>query len=70
MNELISKFLHQCSSPSIDGDYNLDYVDQEKFAELIITECAKVCVNLQTPTNFTYKSSLEYAEAIKKHFKV
>jgi hypothetical protein len=36
MNDNIRNLLIKCSQPSIDGEYSADYVDQEKFAELII----------------------------------
>lgn len=38
MNNNLSKILEKCTQPSIDGDSHLPYVDQEKFARLLIEE--------------------------------
>lgn len=43
MNQRIRELLAQCTQESIDGPFASPYVDQEKFAELIIQECADVC---------------------------
>lgn len=68
MNKRIYELLQQCSKTSIDGEHHLPYVDQELFAQLVINECAQVCLDLQTPGLFKYKTSIEYSEEIKKHF--
>jgi hypothetical protein len=40
----------------------------EKFAELIINECATVCLSQRDPANLNYKPSEQFAEEIKRHF--
>ena len=40
MNERIKELLLKCQTESIDGHMHTRYVDQDKFAELIIAECA------------------------------
>ena len=42
----------------------------EKFAELIVRECAKVCSEQRNPANLNYKPSEQFAEAVKQHFGV
>jgi hypothetical protein len=42
----------------------------EKFAELIVRECAKVCLSQRDPANLNYKPSERFAEAVKQHFGV
>lgn len=42
----------------------------EKFAELIVQECAQVCLEQRNPGNLNYKPSEKFAEAIKQHFGV
>ncbi len=43
MNEKIKSILAKCSQESIDGPYANKYVDQAKFADLIIKECISCC---------------------------
>ena len=72
MNQLIEKFIAESTiyqgHPQIDGTY----FDKEKFAELIVRECADHCDLL-----LNHKMSSEWArgthdcsKAIKKHFGV
>lgn len=42
MNDRIKKLLVQCTHPSLDGEFATSYVDQEKFAELIVRECLDI----------------------------
>ena len=42
----------------------------EKFAELIVRECAQVCLAQRDPANLNYKPSEKFAEAVKQHFRV
>ena len=41
-----------------------------KFAELIVKECAQVCLSQRDPANLNYKPSERFAEAVKQHFGV
>ena len=68
MNKRIREFAEQCWDQRLDGRY----FDQEKFAELIVRECANHCDLL-----LDHKISSEWArgthdcsKAIKKHFGV
>jgi hypothetical protein len=42
----------------------------EKFAQLIVRECAQVCLAQRDPANLNYKPSEKFAEAVKQHFGV
>jgi len=42
MNERIRELRAQCKEESIDGPGYPDWVDQEKFAELIVRECLQI----------------------------
>ena len=42
----------------------------KKFAELIVQECARVCLAQRDPANLNYKPSVKFAEAVKEHFGV
>ena len=61
MNETIRKLLAQCKEESIDGPGYPDWVDQEKFAELIVFECTKAVMD-------GTKEGDHYAQRIEQHF--
>ena len=42
----------------------------QAFAELIVKECAQVCLSQRDPANLNYKPSERFAEAVKQHFGV
>ena len=44
MNERLRELLTQCKEESIDGPGYPDWVDHEKFAELIVRECSLICL--------------------------
>jgi hypothetical protein len=44
--------------------------EMKKFAELIVRECAQVCLSQRDPANLNYKPSERFAEAVKQHFGV
>jgi hypothetical protein len=75
MNKRIKELEKQCWSHYIDGilvDGHLHF-DVNKFAELIIAECAQACINMGN--EYEIKSAGQYqaelfAFAIKKHFGV
>jgi len=69
--------------PDVYMESDLDYLDNnleatrvffegglEKFAELIVQECARVCLSQRNPPNLNYKPSERFAEAVKQHFGV
>jgi hypothetical protein len=70
MNERIDKLL--VKSGAYFGGDGIDYsmFDANKFAELIVQECAKVCLAQRDPANLNYKPSERFAEAVKQHFGV
>jgi hypothetical protein len=67
MNERIKQLAAQCWDLKLDG---VRHFDQEQFAELIISECAEVCLAQRDPANLNYKPSVKFAEAINQHFGV
>jgi len=65
MNENIKKIALECYSPYSNFDH-------EKFAELIVTECATICNKIyfdNYPDAEDFERS-EEGDAIKKHFGV
>jgi hypothetical protein len=50
--------------------YTVTQFFEQKFAELIVRECAKVCLAQRDPANLNYKPSERFAEAVKQHFGV
>ena len=50
------------------GDDALAEEYDKKFAELLIQECANVCLAQRDPGNLNYKPSEKFAEAVKQHF--
>jgi hypothetical protein len=68
--DLIQKFLNKACWDG-QAQYELeDWLDVEKFAELIVKECANVCLAQRDPANLNYKPSERFAEAVKQHFGV
>lgn len=60
MNERITELIKQCETLDGDGDGYFTRFDKEKFAELIIRECAKVSMD----------TSRDPYDQILKHFGV
>jgi hypothetical protein len=46
------------------------YLYNQLFAELIVKECVKVCLDQRNPGNLNYKPSEMFADALKLHFGV
>ena len=66
MNERIKELEKQCWSHRVDGvlvDGHLHF-DTQKFAELIVGECASVC------ENSNYEFGTIFTKMIKEHFGV
>ena len=68
MNQLVGKLKSQCIVREMRGtnafnSYMVDRFDSEKFAELIVLECAKV-VEQNLYKNIGYNTS----RAVKRHF--
>jgi len=82
MNERIRELAEQAEQYALDNanegndedyDYSFDDDFQEKFAELIVAECAQACINMGN--DYEIKSAGQYqaelfAFAIKKRFGV
>ncbi len=64
MNKRIRELLAQCTQESIDGPFANPYVDQEKFAELIVRECCEVA-----HCNF-HVDGVTLGSIMKEHFGV
>lgn len=80
MNERIKQLLAECTQQSIDGPYDNPYVDQEKFAEIIVQDCCDILQSLSTEyvaagkiqgiDNGNQQRAIAIAEArIKAHFR-
>ncbi len=59
MNERIQALLAQCTQESIDGQFANPYVDQEKFAELIVKECADIALKSGNIANKNISAKIE-----------
>ena len=75
MNERIYTLAEQAGATRWNDELNGNSIDFspeqfEKFAELIVRECAKVCSEQRDPANLNYKPSEQFAEAVKQHFGV
>lgn len=68
MNERLKALLVQCTQESIDGQFANPYVDQEKFAELIVRECAYI--NFYKRTDISLKDAYRVSQVILEHFGV
>ena len=65
MNERIRELLEEAHRQTKGGIYNGHLSDwTEKFAELIVRECADICYNRD------YTDGSAYGEAIEEHFGV
>ena len=75
MNERINKLFGQALDQAVPETWTTLNPTQlsklkDKFAELIVKECAKVCSEQRDPANLNYKPSEQFAEAVKQHFGV
>jgi len=75
MNERIRELMAEAVTFRLDPDSNAHEAqvcpeDLELFAELIVQECAQVCLSQRDPANLNYKPSVKFAEAVKQHFGV
>ena len=73
MNERIKQLAEQAGwgkGETHDDCMQCSPFDKEKFAELIVAECAQVCLAQRDPANLNYKPSVKFAEAINQHFGV
>ena len=67
MNERIRELINEATSFKeglIEEKYDIEVFDKEKFAELIVGECASVC------ENSNYEFGTIFTKMIKEHFGV
>ena len=70
MNERIKQLIWE-TDEWLESNAQSDRWEREiKFAELIVQECAQVCLAQRDPANLNYKPSVKFAEAITQHFGV
>jgi hypothetical protein len=67
MNERIKDLLKQATTTHLSGLGEWDEVDHEKFAELIVRECAGVA-QMNTPDTEECEYTHLISEKIKEHF--
>ena len=76
MNERIKELMKQAMELKdpygYEGELGPKRLDEEKFAELIVKECAEVCKAQATydPIVLPYKPSEQFEKAIRQHFGV
>jgi hypothetical protein len=78
MNKRIQELIQQCEHTTQhsyavgDGTFEVHHFDKEKFAELIVRECARVAIQKQTENdldNIVSKNpAKDFAYALIKHF--
>jgi hypothetical protein len=66
MTDRIQELIDQATSDIM----GVKVLDKRMFAELIVRECAQVCLSQRNPANLNYKPSERFAEAVKQHFGV
>ena len=66
MNERIKKLAEQCTE-IVTGIDEVEFFDKEKFAELIVQECAEVSKRTGLLNQADYEGEM-IADAIKEHF--
>ena len=67
MNERIQELFHESMK---DRVYSLKQSEIEKFAELIVRECASLTLDFSKPSADYYHGWLDYRDEILKHFGV
>jgi len=70
MNRKFKELAEQCWDQRLDGRL---YFDQERFAELIVQECAEQSMLIgryNTPSNITPDLAIAIAVGLKEHFGV
>ena len=71
MNERIKLLAKQCTVSCIDGrGVELNEIDVEKFAELIVRECGKICDGVQEKYGQYTFTARVCKEEIKENFGV
>lgn len=68
MNQLIQELYKQAGLVGVNGHFEYDFFDPEKFAGLIIQECATL--TLDHRSDDYYQGWLDYRDEIRQHFGV
>jgi hypothetical protein len=69
MNKQIQKLIKQCTTYYNGGlGTEIEVFDKEKFAQLIVAECANACLATTEPGSSIHLVSVAYADAVKRHF--
>jgi hypothetical protein len=72
MNELITELAEHANYLATEKEFPYDedwfYLYNRIYAELIVKECVKVCLDQRNPGNLNYKPSEMFADALKLHF--
>lgn len=68
MNERIKELAREAGLEGENGHYEYDWFNPEKFAELIIRECAEL--TLDHRNDDYYNGWLDYRDEIRRHFGV
>jgi hypothetical protein len=72
MNQRIRELINEATSFKeglIEGKYDIEVFDKEKFAELIVRECANMAESFHHH-QYDFTGNLELHEFIKEHFGV
>ena len=73
IEKLVGKAWEQANKEVSDDDWYTwvhDEIFQTKLVELVVKECAQVCLSQRNPSNLNYKPSEKFAQALKQHFGV
>ena len=73
IEKLVGKAWEQANKEVSDDDWYTwvhDEIFQTKLVELVVKECAQVCLAQRNPSNLNYKPSEKFAQALKQHFGV
>ena len=72
MNEQIRLLAEQATKhyPATESSGEFSTFDKEKFAELIVRECASLTLDFSKPSADYYHGWLDYRDEILKHFGV
>ena len=68
MNERIKNLMQEAGTDTSGKWMGVDHA--EKFAELIVKECANACLAATEPGSSVHLVSVAYADAVRRHFGV
>lgn len=68
MNERIAKLIEECTDRHFSEGGGFETFDKEKFAQLIVRECATLCINEGRAHDQWFGSHC--AITLKEHFRV